>query len=105
MPKGQFTRKSYPLVTDLPAAARVHTHSALRVLASIACSPKAPAMARVAAASILLDRGWGKVANSESATDVPEIRIIIRHILDNPNNNLDGNFIEGEKVENNPNKG
>lgn len=40
--------------------ARSHTEMALRTLAHIAKEPKAPPAARVAAAAVLLDRGWGK---------------------------------------------
>lgn len=40
--------------------ARSHTETAIRTLAGIMGEKKAPAAARVAAASALLDRGWGK---------------------------------------------
>jgi hypothetical protein len=47
---------------DLRSLARSHTETAIRVLAGIAHSTKAPAAARVSAACALLDRGWGKAA-------------------------------------------
>ena len=41
-------------------AARAHTTRALAVLVEVMNSKKSPAVARNQAASILLDRGWGK---------------------------------------------
>lgn len=41
-------------------AARERTVDAARTLAAICSDPTAPAMARVAAASAILDRAWGK---------------------------------------------
>lgn len=46
--------------TDIRSLARSHTESALRVLSHIMNEPDAPHSARVAAATALLDRGWGK---------------------------------------------
>ena len=40
--------------------ARVHTETAINVLAGIMNDPKAPTAPRVQAAQVLLDRGWGK---------------------------------------------
>jgi formiminotetrahydrofolate cyclodeaminase len=40
--------------------ARTHTEDAIKTLAAIMMRAKSPAAARVAAAAILLDRGWGK---------------------------------------------
>lgn len=45
---------------DIRSLARSHTATAIRVLAGIMGEPKAPASARVTAAQVLLDRGWGK---------------------------------------------
>jgi hypothetical protein len=39
---------------------REHTGEAIETLALILKNPKAPAAARIAAATALLDRGWGK---------------------------------------------
>ncbi len=47
-------------LTDIRSLARVHTQSALNVLAGIMNEPKAPHAARVSAANSLLDRGFGK---------------------------------------------
>ncbi len=46
--------------TEIRSLARSHTASAIKVLAKVMTSPKAPAAARVAASCALLDRGWGK---------------------------------------------
>lgn len=46
--------------TDIKSLARRHTELALKTLVGIAGQAKAPSAARVAAASALLDRGWGK---------------------------------------------
>lgn len=46
--------------TEIRSLARQHTKSALKVLAGIMNESEAPHSARVAAATALLDRGWGK---------------------------------------------
>lgn len=51
MPKG---------VGDVKALARQHTSTAMEALVSIAGDPEKPPAARVQAASVILDRGWGK---------------------------------------------
>lgn len=48
------------LPTDIKALARVHTVTALRTLAKIMTTSDAPPAARVAAAQVLLNRGWGQ---------------------------------------------
>jgi hypothetical protein len=45
---------------EVEEAARQHTPAAMEALASIAKNEKAPPAARVSAASVLLDRAWGK---------------------------------------------
>lgn len=45
--------------TDIASLARKHTALAIRVLKEVASSPKAQQSARVAAATALLNRGWG----------------------------------------------
>lgn len=45
---------------EIRSLARAHTKTALSVLAGIMREPDAPAAARVSAAQVLLDRGWGK---------------------------------------------
>ena len=46
--------------TDIRSLARSHTQLANRTLVGIAAQRTAPQSARVAAATALLDRGWGK---------------------------------------------
>lgn len=47
-------------LTDIRSMARTHTETCIRVLVHIASESSAPHSARVAAAQVLLDRGWGK---------------------------------------------
>jgi hypothetical protein len=46
-------------------------------------SAKAPPSARVAAAGILLDRGWGKAPQEHTGPDGGDIRVTIRQIIEN----------------------
>ncbi len=52
------------LPTEIKSLARVHTATALKVLAKIMTEETAPHAARVAAAHCLLDRGWGKAVQA-----------------------------------------
>lgn len=56
------------LPTDVKALARVHTESALKVLAGIMNAHDAPHSARVAAATTILARGWGQPHQSVDLT-------------------------------------
>jgi hypothetical protein len=51
-------------VNDVKKLAREHTADAIEDLAAIMKDPQKPAAARVTAAVALLDRGWGKPAQS-----------------------------------------
>lgn len=53
---------------ELQALARAQTAECLEVLQAIARDIKAPPAARVSAANSLLDRGWGKPAQSLDLT-------------------------------------
>jgi hypothetical protein len=57
-------------ITDL---ARSHTAEAIKTLANIMKSKKAPEAARVSAAAAVLDRGWGRPRQAVDLTveDVP----------------------------------
>lgn len=69
---------------EIRSLARSHTETALNVLAGIMGEPKAPAAARVSAASALLDRGWGKPAQAITGDDeLDPIRVIqeIRRVI------------------------
>lgn len=56
-------------VKDIRSAARIHTGMALRTLAGICAQPDCPPAARVAAATALLDRGWGKPSQPVTGAD------------------------------------
>src|SRR5262252_1264458 len=57
---GRWEKYSSAL-TKVESMARSHAPSAIRTLAAIMCGENQPAAARVRAAEILLDRGFGKV--------------------------------------------
>jgi hypothetical protein len=47
--------------------------------------PEHSAAARVAAAGILLDRGWGKAPVTVAGEDGNEIKVVIRRLMDEDN--------------------
>ena len=57
------------VLTDVQNAAREHSTEAIETLARIMRNPKAPAAARIAAASALLDRGYGKPRQTVDANN------------------------------------
>ncbi len=61
---------------DIRSLARAHTNTAINTLASIMNKRDAPPAARVAAAQVLLDRGWGK---PEQKVD-GDIRHYVAHV-------------------------
>ena len=79
-PRKPLPRKRLP--ADLRSLARGQSELCIKVLAGIVSQEAVPPAARVAAAGILLDRGWGKAPqaitgeNSEGG-----INVIIRHIV------------------------
>jgi hypothetical protein len=79
-PRTPLPRKKIP--TDLRSLARGHTALCVKVLAGIVSQEAVPAAARVAAAGILLDRGWGKAIQPHTDEDGGPLRIIIRRIVD-----------------------
>ena len=48
------------MMTIIESLARSYTDTAIKTLAGIMMEPNCPPMARVAAAKVLLDRGWGR---------------------------------------------
>ena len=73
--------------TDIRSLARVHTRTAIATLAGIMRQKTAPPMARIAAARVLLEHGWGKATTPlrGSGGDEPprrQITEIIRTIVD-----------------------
>jgi len=79
-PRTPLPRKKIP--TDLRSLARGHTALCVKVLAGIVSQEAVPAASRVAAAGILLDRGWGRPIQPHTDEDGGPLRIIIRRIGD-----------------------
>jgi hypothetical protein len=52
------------------------------VLAGIMSQEAAPPAARVAAAGILLDRGWSRAPQAHTGEDGGDIRVIVRQIVE-----------------------
>jgi len=67
-------------VMDLKSLARAHTATCVKVLAGIVRQKSAPPGARVSAAGILLERGWGKAP--QDVTIDGDIKITIRKMLE-----------------------
>lgn len=78
-PRTPLPRKKIP--TDLRSLARGHTALCVKVLAGIVSQETVPPAARVAAAGILLDRGWGRPIQPHTDEDGGPIRVIIRQII------------------------
>jgi hypothetical protein len=68
---------------EIRSLARSHTKSALNVLSGIMTDKEAPAPARVTAAQVLLDRGWGKATQPVSSDEDNPLKIIheVRHTI------------------------
>jgi len=66
---------------NLQSMARVHTETCIRTLAGIAAKGESEA-ARVSAATQLLDRGWGRAAQTLSVDGDASIQVVIRHIIE-----------------------
>ena len=62
--------------------ARSHTATAIKTLAGIMGEKKAPAAARVAAATAILDRGWGKPSQVMEHAGAVKVDQIVRTIVD-----------------------
>lgn len=65
-------------LTKVSSLARVHTESAVRTLVGIYASDESPPAARVAAANSILDRGWGKPAQTISGDPENPLSVITR---------------------------
>ncbi len=52
-------------VKEVRALAKQHTAAMIEVLSRVALNPKSPPAARVAAASSLIDRGWGRAPSGD----------------------------------------
>ena len=73
-------RKKIP--PDLRSLARGHTELCIKVLAGIVSQEAVPPAARVSAAGILLDRGWGKAPPTHTAPHAERVvNITIRDLI------------------------
>jgi hypothetical protein len=72
-------RKKIP--ANLRSLARGHTELCIKVLAGIVSQEAVPPAARVSAASILLDRGWGRAPQPHAGEDGRDIRVTIRKMV------------------------
>jgi hypothetical protein len=79
-PRKPLPRKQIP--PDLRSLARGHTELCIKVLAGIVSQENVPPGARVSAAGILLDRGWGRAPQSHAGEDGSDLRITIRQIIE-----------------------
>jgi hypothetical protein len=73
-------RKKIP--ADIRSLARGHTELCIKVLAGIVSQEAVPPAARVSAAGILLDRGWGRAPQPHTGEDDKDIRITVRNIVE-----------------------
>jgi hypothetical protein len=67
--------------SDIRSLARAHTAIAIKILAGIA-KDGTNESARVAAANVLLDRGWGKPPQARIGEADRGIRVVVRQIGD-----------------------
>ena len=84
------TPATHPVVGDEMRALRrlqLYTAESIRVLASIMRQPEHSDAARIQAANILLDRGWGKPPQAHTGEGDGDIRISIRQIIERGNEN------------------
>lgn len=66
-------------LVDVLNLARAHTEPAIATLATIMVDATQPAPARVAAATAVLDRGWGRPAQSVALTAPDGGPLVIQH--------------------------
>ena len=79
-PGKALARKAIP--TDIRSLCRAYTGEAIRHLAAIMRQKEYSPAARVQAASVLLDRGWGKPPQAHTGEDGGDIHVVIRQIID-----------------------
>ena len=91
-------------MSEVIALAREHTELAITTLVDIAKQTKAAPAARVAAASALLDRGWGKPAQAIQATTTNASAVLIlgkddpMMAAENYRRIIDGTLVGDEEV-------
>ena len=86
-------------IWDLRALARAHTDMCIKTLAGIASQPKSPPSARVAAVTVLLERGWGKAVQPIAGDDGGPLRVVIRQIIETVDENRAAVVIEHDENE------
>src|SRR5262245_15628342 len=67
LPRKPLARKAIP--ADIRSLCRSYTAESIRVLASIMRQPEHSDAARIQAANILLDRGWGRAPQARADED------------------------------------
>jgi hypothetical protein len=75
-----LARKAIP--TDIRSLCRAYTEESIRHLAAIMRQQEYSPAARVQAANILLDRGWGKPPQAHTGEDDKDICVTIRQIVE-----------------------
>lgn len=65
---------------DVRQIARKHTAAAIKTLVGIMNQPKTTPAARVSAASLILDRGWGKAPQPVAVGGDPDGEPIVFHM-------------------------
>ena len=79
-PGKALARKAIP--ADIRSLCRAYTEESIRHLAAIMRQREDSAAARVQAANILLDRGWGKPPQAHTGEDGKNISVTIRQIVE-----------------------
>ena len=69
-------------LTEIRSLARASSRIAISTLTGICGAKDAPPAARVAAATALLDRGWGKQQQDHTLIGEKEIMVTIRHLVE-----------------------
>jgi hypothetical protein len=80
LPRKPLARKAIP--AEIRSLCRSYTAESIRVLASIMRQPEHSDAARIQAANILLDRGWGRAPQACADEDRNDIRITIRQFVE-----------------------
>ena len=81
-----LTKRKMPKnLGHIASLARSYARTAIKTLAGIMMEPNSPPMARIAAAKVLLDRGWGKCSethniNLDGETSLLKVVNVIVHV-------------------------
>ena len=84
---------------DLRSLCRSHTKMCVKVLAGIANQRSSPPSARVAAVTVLLERGWGKAVQPIAGDDGGPLRVVIRQIIETVDESRGAVVIEHDENE------